>query len=404
MNKPEQTAAAEGGQTEKSKKWEPPRGITLVPFPLRPARPYGVQWRIDGKRKTKTFPTKEKQIEFAKTLAGDAKQNGLAAYRLDEGEAREWRAFRAMIGPDADLAAVAACWERNKGGTVASLTVKQAIADYTAAKTAEGVDAASLSHYKPIFDRLDDAMGARNVGEVMPEHVSAFMAAQSGTDATKRTRFARVRALFNWLVDTRKLDRSPFVGMRPPKVAATEVQILTLAQSRLLFSKNAKGEGKQPITQERRETLGRLALEAFAGLRNDTAGQLVAAEIQPDGLRIPAAKLKTKQNQFLDGLPANLHAWLKWSQPEKWTMTQRQYLEAKIGAFTRADVPHPHNCLRKGFASYHVAAFKDPSKTSVIMCHKSPKMLWDTYRGIASEADGVAFFKITPPAKGGSNE
>jgi hypothetical protein len=224
------------------------------------------------------------------------------------------------------------------------------------------------------------------------------MAHQKFKDNTRRTRFARVRALFNWLVKTRKLDRSPFVGMRPPKIAAEQVVILNLKQSQLLFSKNAKNEDGRPIDQTRRELLGRLALEAFAGLRNDTAGQVVASEIHEDGLRIPAAKLKTRQNQFIDGLPANLHAWLKWSHPDQWTMTQRQYLEAKVNAFTRAGILHPRNCLRKGFASYHVAAFKDPSRTSVIMCHKSPKLLYDTYRGIARQPDGLAYFEIKPPS------
>lgn len=380
--------------------WQPPRGITLVPFPLRPARPYGVQWRIDGKRKTKTFPTKEKQIDFAKALSGDAKQNGLTAFRLDEGEAREWRAFRAMVGADADLAAVAACWERHKAAAVPTLGLIEAVAAYTEAKRAEGIPENTIAHFKPIFDRLELSLGNRNIGNVTAADIGAFMAEQKGSENTKRTRFARVRALFNWLVVTRKLGSSPFDGMRPPKVSAKEVEILTLKQSQLLFSKNAKNEDGRPVDQERRELLGRLALEAFAGLRNDTAGQIVAAEIHPDGLRIPAAKIKTKQNQFLDGLPANLHAWLQWSKPEHWSMTQRQYLEAKTGAFVRAGVPHPRNCLRKGFGSYHVAAFKNPAKTSVIMCHKSPKMLWDTYRGIATEADGVAYFEINPPTEG----
>eukprot|EP01035_Chromulina_nebulosa_P068835 gene68835-94334_t len=56
MNKPRQT------------EWAPPRGITFVSFPKRPEQPYGVQWRLDGKRKTKTFPTREAQINFAKSL------------------------------------------------------------------------------------------------------------------------------------------------------------------------------------------------------------------------------------------------------------------------------------------------------------------------------------------------
>jgi len=385
MDKPRQT-------------WSPPRGITLVAFPTRPAQPYGVQWRVDGRRKTKTFPTREKQIDFAKGLAGAAKEDGLAAFRLDGSEAREWRAFRALIGPDADLAAVAACWERAKATRGPSLLLTDAIADYTAAKTAEGVSAASIAHYEPIFDRLTEALGTRDVGTITATDINLWMEKQAGSHHTRRTRFARVRALFNWLAETQKIERSPFVGMKPPRVPAKEVKILTLPQTRDLFSKNARNEDGTPIDQTRRETLGRLALEQFAGLRHDTAAQIIAAEIQGDGLRIPAAKINTAQPQFLDGLPENLFAWLKWSRPEEWTMTRRQYAEAKANAFIRANVRSIHNCLRHGFASYHVAAFKEPGKTSVIMCHTSPKLLWDVYRGIATEADGKAVFEIMPPS------
>jgi len=386
-------------QTAPARKWTPPRGIRLIEITDRKSC-YGVQYRVTGKRKTRSFASREKQIEFAKGIAGDAKQNGLAAFRLDQDEAREWRAFRAQIGAEANLDAVAACWERNHRPAAAALTVAQAVSAYTASKTAEGVSASAIAHYKPIFDRLEEEHAERDVSTIKREEIEAWMNQQDGSHHTRRTRFARVRALFNWLAETARLDRSPFVGMKPPKVPHKEVSILTLKQTRSLFTENAKNADGAPITQAQRETLGRVALEAFAGLRNDTAAQIVAAEIQPDGLRIPAAKIKTAQPQYLDGLPANLFAWLKWSKPEEWTMTRRQYAEAKADAFTRAKVPHPHNCLRHGFASYHVAAFKEPGKTSVIMCHTSLKLLWAVYRGIATEADGQKVFQIMPPILG----
>ena len=400
MRKRRQT---EAGAEATSSRWSPPRGITLVSFPQRPKRPYGVQWRLEGKRKTKTFPTVEKQVNFAKALAADVKQNGVAAYRLDEDEAREWRAFRATIGPDADLDAVAQCWERHKPLSTAPLTLEKAVEEYKTAKKLEGVSADTIGHFKAIFDRFGEIIGDKNVGAVTSEDVTAFMIAQEGEPSnTRDTRFRRVRALFNWLLASRRISYSPFEGVKPPKVEDKEVQILTLKQTQILFEQNTKTAEGEELSAERREVVGRLALEAFVGLRTDTAAQIVAGEIHADGLRIPAAKIKTKKNQFLDGLPENVMPWLKWSNPENWTMDVRQYERAKGEAFVRADIPHPRNCLRHGFASYHVAAFKDPGRTSLILCHRSPRMLWDKYKGIATQPDGLAYFKIMPPVEKGS--
>ncbi len=397
MRKRRQT---EGEAEATGSRWSPPRGITLVSFPGRPNQPYGVQWRLAGKRKTKTFPTVEKQLAFAKGLAADVKQNGVAAYRLDEDEAREWRAFRAMIGPDVSLEAVAQCWERHKPLNLAPLSLDKAVEEYKTAKKLEGVSDDTIGHFKAIFDRFGLIIGNKDLASVTSEDITAFMVAQQGEPAnTRDTRFRRVRALFNWLVASNRLPRSPCDGIKPPKVEDKEVQILTLKQTQDLFAENAKPAPGEELTAARREVLGRLALEAFVGLRTDTAAQIVAAEIQADGLRIPAAKIKTRKNQFLDGLPENVAAWLKWSNPEQWSLDVRQYERAKGEAFIRADVPHPRNCLRHGFASYHVAAFKDPGKTSLILCHRSSRMLWDKYKGIASQADGLAYFMIMPPAE-----
>ncbi len=376
----------------KSTKWVPPRGIRFIPLPAAPLKPFGVQWWIEGRRKTKGFPSLEARETFARSLAGDVKSIGVAAYRLNESEAKAWRAFTAQID-GTPLDDVLRCWQRHGKPSVA-LTVSEAIASYTAAKRTEGVDEGSIAHYGPIFDRFEAFAGKRDVSTISREDIHDFMSKQADAPSdTRKTRFARIRALFNWLSDEEKISGSPFKGMKTPKVKTKPVVILTLAQTKALFERNTEGE----IDQSRRETMGRLALEAFAGLRHDSAGQIIESEIHPDGLRIPAAKIKTQQDQFIEGLPANLYPWLKWSNPKEWAMTQRQYLEAKTDAFTRANIPHPRNCLRKGFASYHVAAFKNKALTALIMCHSSAKLLEKTYRGAATEADGKEVFAIMPP-------
>lgn len=55
-----------------------------------------------------------------------------------------------------------------------------------------------------------------------------------------------------------------------------------------------------------------------------------------------------------------------------------------------------HNVLRHSFATYHLAACKDAAKTAVLLTHRNPSMLYQFYKGRASEAEGKAYFEIGP--------
>jgi len=382
MNKPRQTV------------WAPPRGITFVSFPQRPERPYGVQWRIDGQRKTKTFPTREAQIVFAKSLAGDVKRDGLAALRLNPDEAREWRHFRSQVGQGADLDAIARHWLTS--GNKTTLLLKDAARDYLAAKTAEGMSAVAHSHYTKWIGRFTAEFGERQVSSIAREDVAGWIESLDAAPATRAGHLARVRGLFAWLIVCRKLTSNPCAGIRAPKLITEEVKFYTVEQTRDFFEKNSK---------ESRELLGRLALEAFAGLRFSSAARIAGSEIKFDqrGIVLPAQKIKTERREFIEGLPDNLWAWLEWSKPAEWKMTPRAYLAAKSLARVRAGLPEVRNALRHGFCSFHIAMHKDPSRTSVILCHTSPRTLWKHYRGNAVENDAAEYFAITPPQGKGDN-
>lgn len=58
-------------------------------------------------------------------------------------------------------------------------------------------------------------------------------------------------------------------------------------------------------------------------------------------------------------------------------------------------VPMFHNCGRHTFITYHVAAYGDPAKTTA-MVGTSEKMRADNYCGLASKAEGEAYFRIWP--------
>jgi hypothetical protein len=374
-------------------KWQPPRGIRLFDLPNRPDAPKAVQWRVDGKRKTKTFATAEKQIEFARELAGAAKDHGLDAFRLNPDEAREWRAFRAELGADVPLASVLACW-RKHGVERTSLTVADAVTAYLAAKAAEGMSAGAQSHYRAVYGRFSAVYGVRDVATIDRAEVVSWADGLEMADWSRRSHLNRVRSLFRWLKVCRHIAEDPCEGIRQIKIVPKEVQLITPEQGAKLFAVNS-----QPDVPDHRELCGRLALEAFAGIRFDSVAAMTAADIRRDmqGILLPADKIKTRKRRFIQNLPANLWPWIEWSRPESWVMTKRQYLQAKSLAFVRAKVPHPRNCLRKSAATYHLAAFGNAGHTAAMLCHTSLAKLVNDYNGIASAEVAKLWFEITPP-------
>lgn len=381
MNKPRQT------------EWSPPRGITFVPFVNRPDRPHGVQWRVDGKRKTKTFATKEAQINFAKSLAGDAKRDGLAALRLDPSEAREWRHFRSEIG-EANLADVLRIW-RKYGSITSRVTLADAVAAFLKAKEGEGVAKATLGHLKPVLERFRDALGPMPAASVAREQLETYLRGlDTNSPETRRSHYKRVRTLFNWLKATRQVADNPCDGWKSPRAAVAVVSVLPVADGVKLFGDNTTAPSA-------RELLGRLALEAFCGMRHETAARLPGSAINfKDRLiTIPASIDKNRKDQFIEHAPENLWAWLAWSLPDKWCLEPVPYRNAKSAAFTRAKVEHPHNVLRHSAASYHIAMNGDAGKTAAMLTHSNLRMLWSNYRGKGGgKTNGEAWFSILPPS------
>ena len=59
------------------------------------------------------------------------------------------------------------------------------------------------------------------------------------------------------------------------------------------------------------------------------------------------------------------------------------------------NIPVFQNCIRHTFVTYHVSAFGDPAKTQAIV-GTSARYRAENYCGLASKANGEAYFKIMP--------
>ncbi len=157
--------------------------------------------------------------------------------------------------------------------------------------------------------------------------------------------------------------------------------------------------------------IGRVALEAFGGIRYTTAGRLGKDEVKfaQAGIEMAANKHKSRRRNFRQGQPENCWQWLRHAPAACWAMTPRQYAEDKKEMLVvaglrpmtaKSEADHERfrelrNVWRHSFASYHLALGKDFSRTGYFMQHSSPKTT-RIYEGRADQRDAALYFKITP--------
>lgn len=377
-----------------------PRGILLLYRENRPS-PHMVQYRVNGERRFKAHATKEEAVQFAKNLAGNLKRDGLAAYRLDADEARAWRAFRAEIGEDADLKAVAAIWLKH-GQSGVQILLCDAVTQFLAAKKIEGVSKASLAHQTPILSHFMSGIGPNvKAAFVTLSDINEYLESlEAFATATKRSYQKTIKSFFTWLKNTRKITEHPMDGLKLPKPKSSELlkkPVLSVDQCRALFTANLTA----PLGKE---LLGRLALEAFCGMRNSTASRITADafDFSTKNITVKADIDKLQSYQYVDNAEANVWSWIKWSNPNTWIMTPRMYANHKARAFDRANIAHPHNVLRRSASTYHIALHGDAGKTIALLTHvgSSAATLFKHYRaaGVGKE-QGTAWFSILPPNK-----
>lgn len=370
--------------------WQPPKGLIFYHRPERPAMPFAMQWRDGfGQRHTLTFNSVTARETAGKALAAKLEQHGREILTFDPVEWRRWLEFRRIVG-EADLAEIAHDWkERQAAKAAADLPVAEAAERYLKAREKDGIARATLVHARMDMRRLAEAFGAKLVGELSADDVRAWLASLPFSEVTKRNHYKRGSAFFQWMKLNEWVKANPFDAVQSPARIAEEVGILTVEETAKLFS---------TMEQIRPELCARLALEAFAGLRYSSAARLAREEINfvDRGITLPAVKLKTRKRHYIDGLPDNLWAWLEAAPDAAWSLTERNYLLWKSEAFRLADIPHPRNCLRHSFCSYHVALGKDAARTAVILCHASPSMLYQHYKGRATSIDGARYFGIRP--------
>jgi len=372
------------------------RGVRKLPARVGRPKPYGVQWRLDGKAKSEFFAEAALRDKRYAELVRSARKGTLTRI-LDRREFEEWLAFKAAIGQETDWRHVVDAWRtslQSKDGSVCSISVKDACAEYMVAQerlyAAKRLSADTMRHKRQKIGRLfSDAFGANQLDKVSGEDIEQWIVDDLGFENADTINSYRkhVRALYSYFA--KQVRHNPADDIEVRDASVEYVNILSVRDTAKLFLYALKN---------RRVALGRLALEAFIGLRFGSGQRLEKHDInfEDKGVLLPAKKLKTGRRHYIDGLPENLWPWLDATTPDCWSLKPSEWMHMKSGLFHDAGVPHPRNCLRHSFATYHVAAFKNPGLTATILCHTNQMKLWSNYNGNATHAFGKLYFTITP--------
>ena len=370
------------------------RGIRRFTRSGRPS-PFAVQWRVDGHVKSEYF-TKAKDRNRRAAELSRARAKGVLVQVPQRADLAGWQAFKTAIGetPWQDVVAGWKAYEKTSGVVLCQLTVQEAAKAYLeeieALKAGEQLAEDTLRQKRQKLQKFSDAFGSNRLTQITGDDIKDWIESDLGYDNphTFNNWRKHIRTFFDRY--RKQIHQNPCDDIRTRNDATEHVGILTPVQTAKLFS--------FALTENRRHVVGRLALEAFAGLRFASAYRLEKIDInfKDRGLLLPKHKIKTKRRHYVDGLPENLWPWLELASDACWKLSPAEYMHEKSLLFTDAEVQHPHNCLRHSFCTYHVAAFKDPGLTATLLCHRNQALLWARYNGNATREQGNIYWTITP--------
>ena len=204
--------------------------------------------------------------------------------------------------------------------------------------------------------------------------------------------FAVCRDFFSSPAMRALVPQNPFSDAPPKKDKGARLRILTVPEMRALLAHEWPDWFR-----------AWLVAGAFAGLRtreifavNNSAIDWEYDEIvirHQDAKQGEAARPRsaTIYEPFKHHMPRGdadkplVHGWSK----KRWKPVIREACQV-IGV---ESLEWPANCLRHSFASYHLAHYKDATKTAFLM-GTSPRLLYETYANLVSRRDAAKWWEL----------
>ncbi|MDF9827941.1 site-specific recombinase XerD [Ereboglobus sp. PH5-10] len=371
--------------------------------------------RESGRREATGFKDAAAREVAARDLAEKREKHGTDVLAFDPKRWARYLDFQKLVGDETDPIIVAHEWLAyrqgiGKGGAQ-SLTVREAYVKYRAIReTEEKLSADTWRHIdKHVGIRFCNDYGDKKLNELEADDIRRWLAKltnpKTGEPMEAQTKKHHRKDVNTFLDRTRKegwILRNPCEIVAVPEVDDGDVVVISPEDAFKFFKANLH----EPVA-------GRIALEAFGGLRYSSAGRIQKAHLsfEEKGIEMPGSLHKSGKRKWRQGHPDVLWAWLAHAPEACWSMTFLNYREWKRAALIRAGL-RPlaaatdddketlrglRNVWRHSFASYMLAHTKNMPSVGYLMQHTSTKTT-EVYEGVATEANAKLYLAMTPQA------
>lgn len=266
------------------------------------------------------------------------------------------------------------------------------VAVYIASLEAEGLEVNGIAQAKACLRRFTDHYGDMGIKDVTPDDIDAWMDTLNYAQRTTWNHFSCLRTFFCSTLVRRIMPISPFELIKAPAKndADARKMILTPTQMRDLLKLEVEPWIKCKIV-----------LGGFAGLRTCELARMSydCIDDDPKFMEINVNKNHSKQGKAMRPRSITLQPAVLRHLPKgegslvgeskQWRCHRGMPSEAKLGLDR-----FPQNALRHSFASYHLAHFRDPTRTAFEMGHASAKLIYETYANSVTRRDASLWWEL----------
>jgi hypothetical protein len=276
------------------------------------------------------------------------------------------------------------------------VTVETAADEFLRTRLINGNRSRTVDWYEQKLNGIISAFGDRRIDDIDRPQINAWLDSLKVSPGTRAGLARCARALWRWAAN----QDPPLVSMDATAGLKTvgptnrgEARFLSVAHAKTIL------DGSGPYRSG-------LALLLFAGIRPEELAGTGKPLLQwrhvreaEKMIRIPAEIAKTGKPRIIEGLPETLWHWFHRPAGAGDDQPISPGRTTQLVRRSRAllDIDWPHDATRHSFATYGLAFTGDPGKVALWLGHEgNPTMLHRHYRGLATKAEGEAYFALRP--------